>query len=311
MASTIYLAGRDPVSLDGGGEPVRRLASRLWQRAPAADAPVPAPLVSISISLESERPEGDPERDGAWEVDDASGRVRLDAAGISLCVRASKAGSDAVARVSARLVERRPDLAARLLLETPVTLAKMTRMQLLHAGSLVGPRGAVVLRGASGAGKSTLVGAGWKAGLGVLGDESVLVRRDDPDALEATLRDLALPLDSARLLGLTERTELAFSGGEEKRRVPLFGSARPSDRTARRVATFLLGPREPGPARLVPLDPAEFRTLFEAGGIPQEKAFGADPAAVAEAWSRGSWRLDGTVDLVGSLGLVTHVTGRP
>ena len=46
------------------------------------------------------------------------------------------------------------------------------------------------LIGESGAGKSTLVAAAYRAGLDVLGDETVLVARDDPDDLLAAVRRL-------------------------------------------------------------------------------------------------------------------------
>ena len=140
---------------------------------------------------------------------------------------------------------------ARTLLEAPAAVLLGRRgWQVLHAGAVVGPRGAAVLRGPSGAGKSTLVAAAHRAGLGVLGDESVFVSRRDPDALASSVRDLALREDSARLLGIFEASEPAFTGRERKRRVDLFNGSAPHDRVARRVATVLLGPREPGPARL-------------------------------------------------------------
>ncbi len=286
-------------------------ASRLWtEELPGSRPAQPAPpsirlRIRIRIDALPGPPGRDPEREAAWVV--ADDEVRMEADGIALVVR--PASGEAEGRVAPGLLEERPDLFARLLLETPVTLAKMTRAQLLHAGALVGPGGAVVVRGAAGAGKSTLVAAGWRTGLGVLGDESLLVDRDDPDALEATLRDLAVTPDGARLLGLEEATVPAFSGGEEKRRVPLFASARPSDRTARRLATLLLGPRNPGPARLVSLGPDELAGLFEAGSIPQERSFGGDPAPVAAAWGPSrSFRLDGAVDLAGALRIVTDLT---
>ena len=143
---------------------------------------------------------------------------------------------------------------ARTLLEAPAAVLLGRRgWQVLHAGAVVGPRGAAVVRGPSGAGKSTLVAAAHRAGLGVLGDESVFVSRRDPDDLAASVRDLALREDSARLLGIFDSTESAFTGREVKRRVDLFNGSAPCDRRARRAAAVLLGPREPGPARLAPL----------------------------------------------------------
>ena len=310
MTAARFLAGRDLVSIEGGNGLVAPLARRLWDEAPPdrGGASTVRAEVRIRVEVTTGPVDADPERESRWTL--GAEELRLDAPGILLRVRPVEGVAEA--RVARALLEGQPRVAARLLLETPVTLAKMTWMQLLHAGALVGPGGAVVVRGPAGAGKSTLVAAGWKAGLGVLGDESLLVDRDDPDSLESTLRDLALSPFSASLLGIEERTLPAFTGGEEKRRVPLFSSSGPSDRSARRVATLLLGPREPGPARLVPLGREELLALFEEGAIPQERAFGADPAPVARTWAAArSFRLDGAVDLDGAVEIVTELTNRP
>jgi hypothetical protein len=192
---------------------------------------------------------------------------------------------------------------ARTLLEAPAAVLLGRRgWQVLHAGAVVGPRGAAVLRGPSGAGKSTLVAAAHRAGLGVLGDESLFVSRRDPDALAASVRDLALREDSARLLGIFGSTEPAYTGREVKRRVALFDGSGPGDRRARRAATVLLGPREPGPARLAPLAGAAFFDAFRAGGIPQEQP--GNPDEVARAWQSGGWLLSGAADLDGAVQLV-------
>ncbi len=198
---------------------------------------------------------------------------------------------------------------ARTLLEAPAAVLLGRRgWQVLHAGAVVGPRGAAVVRGPSGAGKSTLVAAAHRAGLGVLGDESVFVSRRDPDALAASVRDLALREDSARLLGIFEATEPAFTGREVKRRVDLFNGSGPHDRLARRAAAVLLGPREPGPARLTPLTGHAFVEAFRAGEIPQERSPG-DPDGVARSWAADGWLLSGASDLDGAVrllkGLVT------
>jgi hypothetical protein len=197
---------------------------------------------------------------------------------------------------------------ARTLLEAPAAVLLGRRgWQVLHAGAVEGPRGAAVVRGPSGAGKSTLVAAAHRAGLGVLGDESVFVSRRDPDALAASVRDLALREDSARLLRIFDATEPAFTGREVKRRVDLFDGCAPRDRRARRTAAVLLGPREPGPARLTPLKGVAFLDAFRAGTIPQERP--GDPDAVARAWAADGWLLSGASDLDGAVrllkGLVT------
>jgi hypothetical protein len=160
------------------------------------------------------------------------------------------------------------------------------------------------VRGGSGAGKSTLVAAAHAAGLTVLGDESLLVARVDPGALAASVRELTLRADSAVLLGILASTAPAFSGGEEKRRVELFEGSNPGTREARRVTTLLLGPRAPGPARLVPLEPAQFLLEFAKGEIPQEHVDGG-AASIARAWAEaGGTRLDGASDLAGAVSLL-------
>jgi hypothetical protein len=190
----------------------------------------------------------------------------------------------------------------RLVLEAPVTAMKMVRMQLLHAGAVVGPAGAAVLRGAAGAGKSTLVAACRAAGLGFLGDESLLVDRASPGRLEATLRDLVVTPESSRLLGLDEASVPVLSGGERKRRIPLPEPRIPADRLATRVATVVLGPRKPGPARLAALSGARFLEAFSAGEIPQERMYGGEPGEIARAWDGdGTWLLLGAADLSGAV----------
>src|SRR5512140_2985903 len=169
---------------------------------------------------------------------------------------------------------------ARTLLEAPAAVLLGRRgWQVLHAGAVVGPRGAAVLRGPSGAGKSTLVAAAHAAGLGVLGDESVFVSRRDPDALAASVRDLALREDSARLLGIFGATEPAFTGREAKRRVNLFEGSAPPDRRARRAR----------------LEGVAFLDAFRAGAIPQERP--GDAEALANAWAADGWLLSGASDL--------------
>ncbi len=161
-----------------------------------------------------------------------------------------------------------------------------------------------MVRGGGGAGKSTLVAAAHLAGLEVLGDESLFVSRVDPDDLASSVRELTLREDSAALLGLLSRTEAAFSGGEEKRRIDLFASSSPEARAARRVSTVLLGPREPGPARLVPLSPSGFLEEFTKGEIPQEHVDGG-AGAIARAWAdAGGSRLEGASDLQGAVALL-------
>lgn len=295
----LYLAGHDEVLLDAPDESVRALASSLWVEA-GRDARSTSGF-SLSIAVASADVSTDPEEALSWTVSDEE--TRLEAPGVTMTVRPRERRASAT--VARSLAATRPDAVTRLLLEAPVTAMKMVRMQLLHAGAVVGRAGAAVLRGAAGAGKSTLVAACRSAGLGFLGDESLLVDRASPERLEATLRDLVVTPESSRLLGLDEASVPALSGGERKRRLPLPEPRDPRDRLARRVATVLLGPREPGPARLEPLSGRPFLEAFAAGEIPQERMYGGEPGAIAQAWDgHGTWLLLGAADLPGAVDVI-------
>lgn len=291
------IAGRDVVRLETADLAVRSLAEGLWTRISDVGS-VPRAL-RLSIRTVDGEGTADPESELRWEV--GADETRLSAPGLSLRVLPRRRRASAT--VSRSLVRHRADLVSRLLLEAPVTAMKMAgRQQLLHAGAVVGPAGAVVLRGPSGSGKSTLVAACRDAGLGLLGDESLLVERQAPDELEATLRDLVLTPDSARILGLETCSTPFLSGNEIKRRVHRPEGPRPADRLARRVAVVLLGPRDPGPARVVPIEDREFTTAFAEGEIPQERMYGGSPEKIAGEWAgRSSYRLLGAVDLAGAV----------
>ncbi len=341
MATTtrVYAPPGDLVRLTSDEPLVFELADRLWE--PASEDSGDTIRMEILHARHSPRMGGDEDEEkifleGAWDGGAAAGgSPRSDATAFTFeetqrwtheatefrC-KVPDALSLAIDFASARVVARiAPSLSlllskkfssslvsflARTLLEAPAAVLLGRRgWQVLHAGAVVGPRGAAVVRGPSGAGKSTLVAAAHRAGLGVLGDESLFVSRQDHDALAASVRDLALREDSARLLGIFDGTEPAFTGREVKCRVELFNGSGPRDRRAHRAATVLLGAREPGPARLAPLTGAEFLDAFRAGGIPQEKP--GDPDAVARAWQAGGWRLSGASDLAGAVQLVKRL----
>jgi hypothetical protein len=217
-----------------------------------------------------------------------------------------------VGHVSAALVRNQPSLVARLLLETPAAALLARRAYcVLHAGVVAGPAGAVVIRGSPSAGKSTLVAAAYRSGLDVLGDESVLAARSDPDDLLAAVRDVTLLPDARRLLGLDDALTSAAGGTENKRRLDLFSSCTPAARRARRVATVVLGSRTGGPARLEPLTPETCLREFRRGAIAQEHWSGT-PEHVAEHWSRsGAYRLSGAADLGGAVALLAGLVTPP
>ena len=304
VGNIAFLPPRDRVVLETNDARVAALAARLWPRGPADGG---GATIRLQVEVRNDLAPGArlralPERQLFWEHTPAEFRCGIPGL-FSARIELAAATIDATAAPD--LLDGAPDLAARSLLEAPIAVLLARRgWRALHAGAVSGPRGAVVIRGGSGAGKSTLIAAAHAAGLGVLGDESVLAQRGDSDALAASVRELTLRADSAALLGIYASTSPAFSGGEEKRRVELFDGSRPEVREARRVTTLLLGPRAPGPARLVPLAPADFLVEFEKGEIPQEHIDGG-AFSVARAWAHaGGARLDGASDLAGAVSLL-------
>lgn len=291
------------------------LASRLW---PPDQADSPADAIAIEVVRGAPRGNADStlsfEEGMRWEHEPAEFRCEVPGAvEVTIDLARVRIRASLAPALSLPLSKKYPSslssslrsFLARVVLEAPAAVLLARRgWRALHAGAVAGPKGAVVVRGGSGAGKSTLVAAAHAAGLGVLGDESLLVSRADPDDLASSVRELTLLEDSAALLGLLARTKPAFSGGEEKRRVDLFASSRPEARTARRFATLLLGPRTPGPARLVPLTAPKFLEEFARGEVPQEYVDGGT-FAIARAWAdAGGARLDGTSDLQGAVTLL-------
>ncbi|HKC26023.1 MAG TPA: hypothetical protein VKF32_14850 [Thermoanaerobaculia bacterium] len=304
MLERLYAPPRDRLHLSANDARLLDLADRLWER---AEAP-PGDAVRVSVrAFPGAEPEALAERRVAWRLGASVYEVAVEGL---LAARLDLSARTVDARVSEALLASDPGLAARLLLEAPAAVFLSRRAWcVLHAGAVFGTRGAVVLRGASGSGKSTLVAAAMRAGLRVLADESLLVARADTDELSASVRDLTLLHDSVELLGILDSAP-AFSGGEEKRRVDLFRSSAPALRRARRAATFLLGPRTPGPARLAALTPDEFLAEFRKGAIPQER-IASDPDVVGLDWRcRNGFRLDGASDLAGAVELIQMHAGR-
>ncbi|HYN43752.1 MAG TPA: hypothetical protein VE129_18385 [Thermoanaerobaculia bacterium] len=304
MRTGFFAPPGDAIRLESNDERVFRLAEKLWDRSRTESPERRA--INLRVTVRPGPAPGPlPERDLAWE----QGEKRYVASVSNVLVARIDPGRSRMdAEVTDGLLDAVPSFAARTLLEAPTAVLLCHRgFAALHAGAVVGPRGAVVLRGAAGAGKSTLVAAAWRAGFGVLADESLLVSRADSGQLAASVRDLTVLPDSERLLGLEGVTEDAFAGGEAKRRIDLTRDSTPEMRVARRAATLLLGVRSPGPARLVALGREEFLEAFREGEIPQEN-LGGDSGAVAEAWAgRESWRLDGAIDLEGAVSILRRL----
>jgi hypothetical protein len=303
MPSYVFAPPGDTLRLTSEDPRLFALADRLWERRTAGTEAASAIRIGIRVDESpSEVPGRDPERDLRWEH---GPEAYVTTIGGLLSVRIGLGDATVEGVVAESLLRFAPVIAARFLLEAPAAVLLSRRgFSVLHAGAIVGRRGVAVIRGAAGAGKSTLTGAAWRAGFGVLADESLLVSRADPDDLAAAVRDLTLRPDAAALLGVEGEAETATSGGEEKRRIDLFSTSTPAERRGRRTATFLLGPRSPGPARLVPLEGEPFVTAFREGEIPQER-LGFDPAEIARRWAgHSTWRLDGAEDLHGALDIL-------
>jgi hypothetical protein len=307
---TSYAVPGDAITLGTNDSRILQLADRLWDRT-SHPAPVQRDArLSLAFAIDvapADPANGLPQQfDERWSMTADEAELSLDDQ--HLHARIECARGRFVARVSEALVAHHPSVVARLALETPAaTLFARRGYGVLHAGAVAGPRGAVVIRGAPGAGKSTVVAAAHQAGLRVLGDESLLVSRNDPDDLMSSVRDITLLPEAARMLGLEAETTATRSGGEEKRRLDLFASSTPSVRRARRVATVLLGPRDGGPARLEPLDRETFLEEFRWGAIRQE-GWSGTPEHIAESWSRrGAYRLSGAEDLAGAVDLLASL----
>jgi hypothetical protein len=306
--SQAYAPPNDLVRIHTNEPRLFLLADRLWARASSGDAGVPGEI-HCTISVVASRAREPAVASGEnWTI--GPEHISLDYAG-ALHVRTDFRPRRVTGHVTASLLATRPADVARLLLETPVAelLARRGYM-VAHAGTVIGPAGAVVIRGRSGAGKSTLVAAAHQAGFGVLGDETVLVAREDCDELAATVRDLTVLPDMAGLLGIEAITEHAAVGDRPKRRIDLFSTSTPAARRARRLTTVLLGDRDHAPAHLVPLTASQFAADFQAAEIAQERWAG-DPDLLARAWGeRGGYRLNGTSDLPGALRLLQQLTRR-
>lgn len=298
-----FFPPRDAISIHTNDERIFALADRLWERKSAPTEWI-RPIEIRIVVQPGPAPERMAERDVVWAHSGDTYGVSL---GDLMHVRICLADATVDALVSEGVIAHAPSLAARSLLEAPAAVLLSRRaFTVLHAAAVVGRRGAAVIRGASGAGKSTLTAAAWQAGFAVLADESLLVARKNHDELAACVRDLTVLPDAARLLSLDD-AEVAFSGGEEKRRVDLFRNSSPRCRRARRAATLLLGKRVPGPATVSALSGKEFQDAFRHGDIPEER-IGGDPDAVAESWAQGSsFRLDGTIDLRGAVGILKQM----
>ncbi len=301
-----YVLPRDAIRLRTDDPRIVSLADRLWDRAldgAPRDRPERTPIaltIDVSPAEAGTPPVGSLRERWTIGADEAELRV-----GEQLWARIDCARGTLDARVASALVAERPSLVARLLLETPTgALLARRAYGVVHAGAVVGTAGAVVIRGAPGAGKSTLVAALHRAGLGVLGDETVLVARHDPDELLAAVRDVTLLPSAARLLDLEDAVTATGHGTEEKYRLDLFASSAPAARRARRAAAVLLGPRNGGPARLEPLAPSEFLEEFRHGEIQQERWSGT-PQHIAAHWSqRNAYRLSGAANLGGAVSLL-------
>jgi hypothetical protein len=155
----LYAPPRDRLLLTTDDERVLALADRLWEPAPGADGPAP---VRLDVeTFDGPAPQALAERSLSWTLGPDVYEVRLDGL---LSARMDLARSSAEARVSRALLDAAPGLAARCLLEsTSAVFLSRRAWRVLHAGAVVGPNGAVVIRGGSGAGKSTLVAAALKA----------------------------------------------------------------------------------------------------------------------------------------------------
>jgi hypothetical protein len=306
---SVYRVSPDLIVLRTNDARLSALADRLWFRASRAQRVPAATPIILTIRVESRSRRWPEQLKERWRVEPDRAELTV---GSWLRARIDFRRARLAARIASSLPELEPGLIARLLLETPsAALLARRAYAVVHAAAIVGPAGAVVIRGAPGAGKSTLAAAAFQAGLDILGDETVLVSRSDPDELLAAVRDLALLPSSTRLLGLQGAVTSTTPSKERKDRFDLLSSSHPGTRRVQRVATVLLGSRSPGPARLERLEPEVFVREFQRGAIPQERWSGT-PDYIAERWSRGqAYGLNGSEDLAGAVELLRGLVSAP
>lgn len=302
--SRAYAPPGDALVLETNDAVLFSLADRLWRRSVAAPSANGRQPITIRVGVTLRESAAGKSEGESWTVTKRDAVVVIPDK-LRTCVRF--ASSCVEAEVSRELLRADPSTVARLILEAPVAeLLARRGWYVIHGAAVVNRGRGVVVRGRSGAGKSTLVAACWKRGLGILGDESILVGRADTDALSAAVREMAVLPDSAALVGFDTTASPAATRGS-KYHVHLFDDSTPTHRIARRMATVLLGSRDRTPARLVPLDPETFTGAFLEAEIEQERWAG-DPDFVAAAWSaRRCYRLEGTADLEGAVSSIQQL----
>ncbi|KAA3605769.1 MAG: hypothetical protein DWQ01_18365 [Planctomycetota bacterium] len=295
-----YQAGDLVVRLQCNLDEVHQLAARLWHLQIEQKKPNRCHFIEMSIEELAASPSAPLQRKERWQVD--LPEIRLQFGSVLNCRMDLEAGS-LKAEICRRWLQDCPLEASRLFLESPMATFMSSRgWQVLHAAALVRPAGAIVVRGANGTGKSTLAAAAWLHGWTLLGDESVLVHRQDPSRLCAAVQELAVRPDIAARLEVQDSGTPFWNGHETKIRLPLKPASEPAARQARHLATVLLGDfQSQGRARLEALQPQEFISAFSEGAIPQENWFGS-PEEIAKEWSeRPCYRLNGHQDLAGAL----------
>ncbi|ADP82574.1 AAA family ATPase [Pseudofrankia inefficax] len=222
--------------------------------------PVPAPRGALLTRLSTRR--------GPLEVHAAGGNDRV-VVPEGLAAYTLHAGR----RVSWHLPARAPSEAEAdhfVAAVIPWALASGSGTPVLHAATLVGPTGSVLLVGRSGAGKSTLSTAlhrrlGWP----LLGDDAAVLRLAGGEAqVLSCSREVRLWDDAGKLLGLDGGIPLPRYG--TKSRHPLAG---PADRPVPVAAVILVNSRPepdratggPAPAALAVMRPVDGLLLLRAG----------------------------------------------
>jgi hypothetical protein len=304
------VSGDDAVRADVRDRRIRGLVERVCGRALAVDEDGPCrdgertPTLRLRVIEQPEEPLNGPHSE-QWTGEAPRFTVRF---GGQLEASIDVENATVNGWVADSFIDNHPETAARLLVEAPVaTVRAANGWQIVHAATLVGSAGAVVVRAGSDGGKSTIAAAAVRSGVDVLGDESVLVRRPFFDDVVASVREVLVRPQTATALGLDGEPTVT---GEVKLRLelPPISSER---RHARHVATVLLGDRnQPGGARLTSLAGDRLAAAFPDGAIPQERLFGS-PDLLVRAWSRRPvYRLDGAVDLDGAVRLLDRLCRR-
>jgi hypothetical protein len=272
-----------PVRFESDAPEVLRAAVDCFGDARPGDEPFTGPVPRVRITVDRDEPE-------AEEVAHRLPNVDL----LVIRSRGSHGYADGRTRRAAASVSRAlladGERFRRLVLEA-MALFLVTRAGRppLHAAAVVRGDAALLLAGRSGVGKSTLAYAARRAGLEVLSEDAVYLRRE-PFRVWGIPRTAHLTPDTARFFPeLAERAPIRLANGKTKIAVDLRGDG-PACRSASRAAVCLLA--RGGAPGVEPVSPADVvAALTEAMDPGFDHFVGRIEPALEHLAAPGGWRI--------------------